>query len=99
MRYQRRPDRVSDLPGAGLGTLAVTVHGLVAAGGGELVGGFAQDDVDTRIVRPDEGGDQLRRRVDAAPMGRRQQVDLDGMLRERSRRPGLGYAVRHDATR
>ena len=99
MRDQRGPDRVGDLPGAGLGALAVAVHGLVAAGGGELVGGFAQDDVDARIGRPNEGGKQLRRRIDAAPMRRRQQVDLDGMLGEhRRRRPRPGYVVRRGAT-
>ena len=52
MRDQRGPDRVGNFPGAGLGALAIAVHGLVATGGGEFVGGLAQDDVDARIGRP-----------------------------------------------
>ena len=34
MRHQRSPDCVGNLPSAGLGTLPVAVHCLVAAGGG-----------------------------------------------------------------
>ncbi|WFU20789.1 hypothetical protein [Bradyrhizobium sp. CB3481] len=82
MSHKRCPDRFRDLPGAGLGAFAVTVHGLVATGGGKFVGSFPQDDVDAGICRPDEGCQQLRRRTDATPMGGRQQVDLDGLLGE-----------------
>ncbi len=68
MRNERSPYRVGNFPCTGLGAFAVPVHGLVATGGGELVGCLAQDDVDARIGRPHEGRQQFWRRIDAAPV-------------------------------
>ena len=55
------PDRFRDLPGAGFLARPVAIDCRVAGGSGELVGSFTQDDVDTRVGRPNEGREKLRR--------------------------------------
>jgi hypothetical protein len=81
VRDDCRPDRVSNLPGAGLGLLAVAVHRVVAARAGKLPRRLPKNDVNTRVGWPDEGSEQFRSRIHPTPVRGWKQVDLDCALR------------------
>jgi hypothetical protein len=51
---ERSPNRVSDFPGASLGSFAVAVYGVGSPSRGELAGRFPQDHIDARVRWSDE---------------------------------------------
>ena len=77
------PDGLGDFPGARLLSGGVAVDRRAASGVRELVGGFAQDNVDARVGRADEGGEEFGRGGRTAPVGRRKEVDLHAGFGER----------------
>ena len=76
------PDRLPPSPTRGPSCRPCSHRSVSLAGLPQLLGGIAQDDVNARVGRADEGRQQLRRGRRAAPETRRQQVHLLGQLGE-----------------
>ncbi|WP_238260368.1 hypothetical protein [Methylobacterium mesophilicum] len=72
----RRPDRLGQLPGAGLLGGLVAVQPCFAPSLAELGRGIAQDDVDGGVVGADEGGEEFGRASATTPVRGRQNPKL-----------------------